>query len=95
MDYKRTERVHISVSGRVQGVGYRYFIVRAAHGLSLTGIVRNMPDGSVEIESEGDRNSLEKLIAACWQGPAMSVVRDVNVDWSVATGGFKDFIITY
>ena len=89
------ERIDIVVRGRVQGVGYRYFVACSARELAVAGYVRNMPDGSVEIRAEGDRDSLEKLIAICRQGPPMSIVREINVQWDQATGEFKSFIIAY
>jgi acylphosphatase len=62
-------RVHLCVRGRVQGVGFRYFVLRLAQGLALTGWVRNRRDGSVEIEAEGEAQAIEKLVEAVSQGP--------------------------
>jgi len=57
------------VSGRVQGVGFRYYISRSARRLALTGRVRNLPDGKVEVEVAGDVEALEQLKAAVKAGP--------------------------
>ena len=71
-----------TVSGRVQGVGFRYFVARAARGLGLSGYVRNLPDGVVEVAAAGDRAPLESLAALLEQGPPGAVVEAVNLDWS-------------
>jgi acylphosphatase len=72
------KRIHIIVSGRVQGVFFRDYTKRAAQGLGLTGQVRNLPDGTVEIVAEGDTQPLEKLIDCCRQGSPGSDVKDVK-----------------
>ncbi len=85
-------RVYIWVSGRVQGVGFRYFTVEQARRLGVGGSVRNLPDGRVEVVAEGDRAALEALVAAVRNGPPGAHVWDVRVDWTdapkqVASGG--------
>ena len=70
------------VSGRVQGVGFRYFVARAARGLGLSGYVRNLPDGTVEVAAAGDRAALESLAALLEEGPPGAVVESVELDWS-------------
>jgi acylphosphatase len=74
-------RVHIEVSGVVQGVGFRYFVARCAERLRLAGRVRNLPDGSVEIVAEGPRPALEELVREVRTGPRMARVADVRVEW--------------
>jgi len=74
-------RIHLLVSGLVQGVGFRYFTARSAWDRGLSGFVQNLPDGRVEVFAQGDRDTLEELIAAVRQGPPGAVVRDVRVDW--------------
>lgn len=66
------------VRGRVQGVGFRYFIERAAHELGLTGYARNLEDGSVEVHAEGDPEKLSQLARSLWKGPRMADVRGVE-----------------
>ena len=73
--------VHLTVKGVVQGVGFRWFVNRAANRLELSGWVRNQPDGSVEIEAYGDRGSIEGLISEIKVGPSFSRVSDVRVNW--------------
>ncbi|MCU0294198.1 MAG: acylphosphatase [Thermoanaerobaculaceae bacterium] len=71
---------HFLVSGRVQGVGFRYFVAREARSLSLEGWVRNLPDGRVEAVARGDSGQMEALLGRLWQGSPMSKVLDVTVD---------------
>lgn len=72
-------RVHATVSGLVQGVGYRYFAVTAARRLGLTGWVRNRRDGDVELEAQGPRDDVDALIARLRVGPRWSRVDHVAV----------------
>ena len=90
-----TVRARISVSGRVQGVGYRAFTVRAASERGLVGGVRNREDGRVELEAEGPRDRIESLIEALRAGPPASRVTDVRVEWVRATGRQMDFAVWY
>lgn len=66
------------VRGRVQGVGYRYFALKRAEELGLSGFVRNMPDGSVEVIAEGDDARLSQLEAQLKQGPSFARVEGVE-----------------
>jgi acylphosphatase len=69
---------NIRVTGKVQGVGYRYFVERAAQELGLKGFVRNEPDGSVYIEVEGEKLILEAFVERCFEGPTASAVTAVD-----------------
>ncbi|MBN1146953.1 MAG: acylphosphatase [Anaerolineales bacterium] len=86
-------RLHAIVEGRVQGVGFRYFVEESAMALGLTGWVRNRWDGTVELVAEGERQSLEKLLAVVRRGPRASYVSDVRFEWSPASGEFKSFYV--
>ncbi len=77
-------RVHVSVSGLVQGVGFRHTTYRRATALGLGGWVRNLPDGRVEAEFEGDEDALETMLAWCRSGPALSQVDAVDTRWQAA-----------
>ena len=88
-------RARISVSGRVQGVGYRAFTVRTATERGLVGRVRNCDDGRVELEAEGPKDRILSLIEALRTGPPASRVSDVRVEWVPATGRQTDFTISY
>lgn len=81
------------IAGRVQGVGYRYFAEDEANRLGLTGYVRNMPDGSVEVVAEGPRNVLEGFLAILRRGPSGANVTNVRHSFVPATGEFRDFHI--
>lgn len=71
-------RVRLLVSGRVQGVGFRYAAVTEARRLGLRGWARNAPDGTVEIVAEGDAASVRTLVAWCHEGPPSARVRGVR-----------------
>lgn len=73
-------RVHITVGGMVQGVGYRYFTVTAALKFGLTGWVRNLMNGDVELEAQGARSDVAMLISRLKLGPKWSDVERVAVD---------------
>jgi acylphosphatase len=66
------------VRGRVQGVGFRYFVERAANELGLTGWVRNRDDGDVEVYATGDSDGLAELAGMLWKGPRWAEVRGVD-----------------
>jgi len=89
------ERVHLIISGDVQGVGFRFTAIEVARGLDLTGWVKNCPDGSVEIVAEGPREKLENLITWAKKGPALAKVEDVKIRWETATGEFSSFEARY
>lgn len=87
---------HIFISGFVQGVGYRQFVLRQAQHLRLNGWVRNLPDNRVEAIFCGSREQIEKMVSICEKGPFLSEVKDVMVEWegkSQAEIEFKDFRI--
>ena len=66
------------VRGRVQGVGFRYFVLSAAKELNLTGWVRNLPDGAVQVEACGSEDDLDTLEQRLWKGPHFSRVENVQ-----------------
>jgi len=72
------ETRHLTVTGRVQGVGYRAWTVETAAGLGLDGWVRNRRDGSVEITARGEPTALDALTEACRRGPTFARVEDVR-----------------
>jgi acylphosphatase len=79
------------VRGRVQGVGYRYFVLRVASGAGLAGWVSNEADGSVHCVAEGPRPALDALVVALRDGPPGARVESVSKSWLPATGSFRDF----
>ncbi len=84
-------RLHAIIEGDVQGVGFRYFVQDWAASLGVNGWVRNRWEGSVEVLAEGDRPSLEKLLAALQRGPRAANVTAVHEEWKPPTGEFHDF----
>lgn len=85
----------IRVKGQVQGVNFRSSTVTEAAALGLTGRVRNLPDGSVEVITEGARSAVEELIAWCHHGPIRAQVDNLRVEWLTANGEFCDFKIEH
>lgn len=79
------------VYGLVQGVFFRAFVRRQAESLGLAGYARNLPDGSVEVEAEGERDKLERLLGALRKGPPQARVDGVDVRWSDCEGRFSGF----
>ena len=86
-------RLHLMISGRVQGVYYRQSSKQKADSLSLQGWVRNRSNGDVELVAEGPKSDLEDLLAWCKKGPAMAQVASVQSSWAEPVGmdgGFFD-----
>jgi acylphosphatase len=81
------------VSGRVTGVGFRYFTQDVARREGLTGVVRNLPDGRVEAIAEGDEASLTRLEVALRRGPSHARVEQVEVDVLPVTGSYLSFSV--
>jgi acylphosphatase len=79
------------VSGRVQGVGFRWFVVEAASVEGITGWVRNVADGSVEVMAEGEAEAMERFERQVRRGPAHARVDDVATDVLVPSGRFATF----
>lgn len=84
-------RAHIQVSGRVQGVGFRWATVEEARRLRLTGWVRNTLEGGVEIVAEGEREVVDRFLDWCQVGPSLARVEGVRDEESPATGEFEGF----
>ncbi|MGB9757755.1 MAG: acylphosphatase [Candidatus Bipolaricaulaceae bacterium] len=87
------KRVHIFVSGRVQGVFFRAHTRDLAQKLGLAGFVRNLPDGRVEVVAEGPEEKLQELIQFCHRGPPLAHVTGVEVHWEEPTGEFRSFSV--
>ncbi len=68
------------VSGRVQGVGFRYFVLRHAEGTKILGYAKNLPDGRVEFLLQGDNASVYSVVESIRKGPSFSVVSDVEIE---------------
>jgi acylphosphatase len=85
-----------TVHGRVQGVNFRFFVMRNATALGLKGYVRNLSDGrAVEVYAEGEKEKLDELLGYLNIGPPRADVRVVDVEWSPYRGNFSDFGVRY
>ncbi|GAB4313185.1 MAG: hypothetical protein Kow0059_04240 [Candidatus Sumerlaeia bacterium] len=86
---------HAVIRGLVQGVGFRYFVQRAANRLGVRGWVRNRSDGGVEVEAVGDRASLERFLQELQTGPTFARVDDIELEWLATQPEYDSFRITY
>ena len=86
-------RLLARVKGRVQGVGFRYYVMNAAVELGLTGWVRNRRDGSVEVLAEGDVDQIKSLMGVLERGSRSSSVREVKTKLQPASGEFDSFYV--
>lgn len=87
--------LHATIHGRVQGVSFRYYTLRRARDLKLTGYVRNKADGAVEVKAEGPRRCLEELLSFLRVGPRAAVVTDVDVSWPEPANSLDSFEVRY
>jgi acylphosphatase len=86
-------RLEIFYSGHVQGVGFRYTAKTVAAGFEVNGVIRNLPDGRVELIAEGSREELEAFRAAIYSAGFSSFIRDENVNWREVQNEFRGFEI--
>jgi len=91
----KLERAHVFFEGRVQGVGFRYSCRSLAMGFSATGVVKNLPDGRVELIAEGERAELEEFLRAIDESELRAFIRKRSVEWKDARGEWKDFHIEH
>lgn len=92
---KTKARLHAVVHGRVQGVNFRYYTIRTAQRLGLTGWVANRWDGTVETVAEGRREALNEFRGFLHRGPPSATVQQVDVTWGTPTGQFRHFGVRY
>lgn len=86
-------RLRVYYSGHVQGVGFRYAAKSVARGFDVTGIVRNLPDGRVELVAEGARDELEAFCLGIRESGLGQLIRKEDPAWQQAEGGFRGFEI--
>ena len=89
------KRVHLWISGRVQGVFFRKTTQVVAKTLGICGWVRNLDDGRVEVVAEGEERDLKKLIEFCKRGPPLARVDGMDVKWEEYKGEFEKFEVRY
>lgn len=86
------ESALITITGRVQGVGFRYFVKQKAEMLGVAGIVKNLPHGSVYVEAEGEPADMETFIAFLKIGPPRAYITDIQIQ-NCPAQGFRGFFI--
>lgn len=89
------KRVHLIISGDVQGVGFRAFVREKAKSAGLVGWVKNREDGAVEVVAGGPRKDLEIFLKACHRGPEVSSVEKVEAVWEKSRDEFVGFAVVY
>lgn len=89
------KRAKIIVNGLVQGVGFRYFVIRRAQKLGLKGYTKNLYSGEVLTEVEGDEGLIQELIKELKVGPSHAHVKNCIVEWNDYKNEFKDFDVRY
>ncbi len=89
------ERAFVIYSGRVQGIGFRYTCRQLAKGFSVTGFVRNLEDGRVELAAEGERDEVRAFLDAIQKSHLKSFIRTQILDWRPATREWRDFHIEH
>jgi acylphosphatase len=85
------KRAQVFYSGRVQGVGFRYSAREVACGYEVTGFVRNLPDGRVELVAEGEEAEAQAFLVAIQESQLGGHIRGEDVSWSAAVGEFNGF----
>lgn len=88
------KHLNIKIFGRVQGINFRWNTRHKAWQLGISGYVRNLPDGSVFIEAEGEEQALDKLVAWCRKGPWFAKVTDIQVE-AGAIMDYDEFVIRH
>ena len=86
--------LELVIRGRVQGVGFRHFVATRARARGISGVVRNLPDGAVQVRAEGDPGSLEALAEALRSGPPAARVEHVDALWRDEPAQGQGFRIT-
>jgi acylphosphatase len=89
------EELHAFVRGRVQGVGFRYYVVEKAVALGLRGYARNERNGGVEVLAQGPRPTLEQLLSLLWKGPSAAHVSEVHSTWGQPTEYLSGFHVRW
>ncbi|MBU1078268.1 MAG: acylphosphatase [Spirochaetes bacterium] len=92
----QVKALHLLVSGRVQGVGFRFFVQRLGESMGITGYVKNLYNSDVEVYAEGGQSTLYQFLDKIKSGPPLSRVLNVEVQWmEISEKKYKDFRIGY
>ncbi len=86
-------QLHAIIAGRVQGVGFRYFVLEKAQNLGVAGWVRNLWDGQVEVTAEGSKADLDVFLTALRRGPSSARVTSTKEEWLTPIGEYNGFHI--
>ncbi len=92
---KELTTAHIIITGTVQGVGFRYYTRRLASSLGLTGFVKNLANGEVEIEAEGDKQNVQKLTRDLQTKDMSEYISELKLEWAPYQNKYQDFTITF
>ena len=87
--------IRFVVSGKVQGVGFRWYVVQKGRSLALIGYAKNLQDGNVEVHAEGNKIDIQRFMEKVKKGPPLSRVDHIEMKWITASNRFKDFTIKY
>ncbi len=88
--------LHSIITGRVQGVGFRYFTDEKARFFGITGYVKNLSNGDVEVYAEGEQQDVAEFFTQVKKGPALGRIIDAGAEWNkIVEKKYKDFSITY
>jgi len=85
----------VLITGRVQGVGFRYFVTSTAEKFPIKGYVRNLETGSVEIEVEGEKTKVHQFVTAVRSGPRNAQVSDFQLEWKPYENKYEDFSVKF
>ena len=89
-------RVHCIIKGSVQGIGYRWFVQKTARSLGLNGWVKNLSDGDVEVDAEGDKKDIDAFLGLLETGHRWARVNKIDVTWlNNDPGDYEDFEIKF
>jgi acylphosphatase len=91
----KNKQLHVIFSGRVQGVGFRYTVCRTAEKFKVTGFVRNLWNGNVELKAEGTQQELNRFLLEIRTSAVGRYITKIDVNWTEATGLFEQFGISY
>ena len=92
---KHNKQIHVLFEGQVQGVGFRYTVQHIAHSYKVTGYVRNLMDGNVELSAEGEEGELEQFVTAICDSPLKNYIRHCERSWREASGAYERFTIAF
>lgn len=88
------KRFKAIIKGVVQGVGFRWFVEREARMRNIGGYVMNLPNGTVEVDAQGEQENIEEFIATLQKGPSMAIVSKIEIEW-LPPNDYKNFRIKF